>query len=500
MHGGSWRWLFAAGALLGISFTIKPLAVATVIPLGLAVLLRGRRERNLIVLAGLVVAVVAAISLLAGLGGVLDQIVDYRARARERYDWQFKENWAILSAALGRDQLAIYGLACIGAIGLAFRSPRAALVLAAWGLGSFLLLVFYTPLFPKHAATVMPPVAALAGAGLVCLWRAASRTGSDATPGQEAATCFNRLLAGSPIARLAARTAVIAGAGWLLAALPAMLTWDARLMQLGVPPPTMFADHRDAVQSIEALTPPGAMVLTDHPFLPFIAERLIPPPLSDPSGVSVRTRELTGAQIIAAAESYPSDVAVLWSSRFYGLRGFRAWFDERYQLAKIYGRSGDAPRALYVRRDLDLEHAREVLTADYPHRPGAVFAGGPRLDAVNLEPAQIRLGELAGLSLAWVATRSLEAEYHVVVKVVGPDGQTWDHEELSLSPRGDSLGKWVAGRWLIQVFTILVPTTAPSGDYTLIAELQDPKRGPVTMSEGPAPGLTELSLATLRVQ
>ena len=124
----------------------------------------------------------------------------------------------------------------------------------------------------------------------------------------------------------------------------------------------------------------NSFVLTDHPYLAFLAKRPVPPPLADPSATRMRADKLTGPDIIAAATTYPSAVAVFRTDRFRALSSFQIWFDQRYRAVKIYGfrrelEDKSSARYVYVRQDADLNRARDALTAELTNRADAAFGG-----------------------------------------------------------------------------------------------------------------------------
>jgi Dolichyl-phosphate-mannose-protein mannosyltransferase len=482
---GQRRWLVAAGTLLGASLAIKPIALAAAVPVALAVLLRGRRAWRDLLTVGLVAALVVVVSaLVAGLDGVLGQTVEYRLRARESEGWRLRDNWEILSAALERDQLAIFGLALIGALMLLLRPVKPALPLVGWVIAGFGLLLVYTPLFSKHAATIMPPVALLAGAGLGRIWQLARQPGGR----------WRHLRAG-----------MLPLIVWYAASLPAIVDLDLDLAHVGRGGETPdFSVAQDVVGSIVALTAPGDFVLTDHPYLAFMADRLVPPWLVDPSKTRIRSRELTGSEITTAATAYPSPVAVLWTERFRSLGGFRDWFEERYRPIKIYGRKQEPSQYIYLRRDADGERARAALTAGLAQDAGAEFAGQLRLGRFGITPDEVSPGRSAALTSEWQALEAIPVEYHVMMRVVGPDGQVRDEKELSLSDRREGTAGWKPGEWVVLVLTINIPEDAPPGDYRVLIALYDAdgqQPAPVTRRAATGPALVdrEVPLATLRV-
>jgi hypothetical protein len=495
-RSGRRSWLVLAAVLLVLSLLIKPITIAAVVPVGLAILLRRKTgPRDLLLFGGVGSGLTLLVLLTLGFGGVIDQLVEYRMRAREAQSWKLHENLSVLRETLGRDQLALFGMAAVGGVAALARAPRVVLPLAAWVLAAGAFLLFYSPLFPKHAATALPPVAILAAVGLASFWVGAFGMGrwGDGEMGRRPRV--------GHVAQVG-RVAAVLSVGWYLTTLPTIVGWDLRFTRIGpgneLP---RFSETSDAVRSISVLTQPGDFVLTDHPFLPLLAQRLVPPPLGDPSKTRVRSRELTGAEIAAAATEYPSKIAVLWSDRFRPLRGFRAWLSEQYQLAKIYGHKGDSPRTIYMRRDMDLEQARTALARDLEARPEVEFGRQLRLAAFGLQAKELPAGGATGITIEWQAVERLATEYHVILKLVGADGQVWDDEELSLVDRGETAVDWPAGRWVFQVSTIALPPEAPAGLYSVVVSLYDTKNRRLAPVTAPGPGgQEELRLAELTVR
>ena len=475
-------WLVVSGTLLGLSLLAKPLSLPAAVPIGLLILLRGRKvdlRRALLdlVLLGLVLAAVVLLGLLLiGLPAVLEQMVELRQQAREGQNWRLVDNWAILLSGLRHDQLALLPLGLLGGLTLATRTPRPGLPLLAWGLATLALLLTYTPLFPKHAVILVPPVAILAGAGLGLAWRA------------------RRRLRGSPGVLLALPILPLA---WYLWSAPAVVRTDLRLLNLtGRSELPRFAESADAASSIAALTGPGDFVLTDEPRLALHAERLVPPPLADPSKTRVRARALTGPDIVAAGTTYPSKVVALWSTRFHTLRDFRRWLDERYQVVKLYGRKGDSSYSIYLRRDADLPAARAALTAELNRGVRAEFDGVVRLVAAGLARRELPPGGSTGLTLEWETPGQRANDYSVIYRLVGLDGRVWDDEEVSLFEQSEGGLEWRPGRWVTQVSTVAPPVDTPPGRYHVTISLYD------TMNDRPAraaDGSDEVTVTTLQV-
>jgi hypothetical protein len=80
-----------------------------------------------------------------------------------------------------------------------------------------------------------------------------------------------------------------------------------------------------------------------------------------------------------------------------------------------------------------------------------------------------------GVTYEWEALQRASIDYHVITELVGPDGQIWSDEQLSLGGRGVGLDEWTPGRWMFQSSTFDVSATAPVGEYVLRVGIYDSK-------------------------
>ncbi|MCC6174842.1 MAG: glycosyltransferase family 39 protein [Chloroflexi bacterium] len=448
-------WLVVAGVLLGIGLLVKPIVIAAVVAVGLAALLGPRISVRPVFLVGTVtLAVVVAIVLTAGLPAILSQMVDYRLKSRDASGWNLAENWTLIQGTLlDRDQVGIFALAGVGALVLLLASPRRALPYLGWAAASIAILLFYAPLFPKHVVIAIPPVAALAGAAVGHSWQAARARRWQGIVG-------SFLLAAPVLLYL-----------W---SLPAIADWNIRFMNLD--PGTegqRFAQSADVAGTIASITQRGDFVITDHPYLAFLAQRLVPPDLADPSKTRVRARELTGDDIITAAQEYDARVVVLWSDRLRTLKSFRTWLDDRFEAVKVYAQGGDSPRVVYVRDDVDMVPLRRHLEGTIQTPTAIDFGGVLRLAGFSLDRHELtRVGNV-GVTYEWQALARASVDYHIISELIGPDGQSWSDEELSFGNKNIGLIEWTPGRWVLQASTFDVPPDAPSGEYVLHVGVYD---------------------------
>jgi len=448
-------WLVASGVLLGIALLIKPIVVAAVVPIGLAALLGPRISLRPVFLVGLVtVLVVGAIVVSTDLPALMSQMVEYRLKSREASGWSLRENWRLIQGTLvGRDQIGLFVLAGVGAVLGLIASPRRMLPYIGWAVATAAVLAFYAPLFPKHLVIAVPPAVALAGVGVGVGWRAVRS---------------QRVLGAAGAFLLIAPMLVY---GW---SLPAIVTWDVGFMNLD--PGTegqRFAQSADVAGTIAAVTHRDDFVITDHPYLAFLAQRLVPPELADPSASRVRARELTGDDIVQAANKYDVGVVVLWSDRLRTLRTFRTWLESNFQAVKVYGRGGDSPRVVYVRRDRDLAQARRGLEAFVQTPTSVDFGGVIRLSGFALDRHDLTRNGNVGVTYEWESLARASVDYHIITELIGPDGQSWSDEELALGGRNVNVTEWTPGQWLFQSSTFDVSATAPAGEYVLRVGVYD---------------------------
>jgi hypothetical protein len=233
--------------------------------------------------------------------------------------------------------------------------------------------------------------------------------------------------------------------------------------------------YADAVAAIRTLTGPRDFVVTDHPYLTFLAGRLVPPLLVDTSKTRIRSRSLRASDAVAQSMAYDPALIVLWTDRLRGLRDFKTWVEDNYLLVKVYNRRQDLDRGIYVRERADLPSVRASLANAGAVRFDADFAGGLRLVSAYVDRAEMRRGDGAGVTLEWESTRPLAADYHVITVLRGPDGQNWDQQQESLSGGSDGTTEWAVGRWLFQNTFVLSEPDVPAGEYEVRVSVYDSK-------------------------
>jgi hypothetical protein len=482
---GRRRWLLLSAAMLALALLIKPMVVGVGVPLGLALLLRPKRLlTDFLIFGAVAAALAAAVVALYGAEQVWQQVVAYRAGARQASGWSLRENWSIMSQELPDEQLPIYALAILGGLFLAVRRPRWGLPLAAWPLANLALLLVYSPLQFKHVAILLPPIALVVGTALANagLWSFVFRLRPmDQRPE-------------TPVT-----LAALALGAWYLASLSAILRQDWLVMSAATE--SRVETYADETSLVPRLTAPDEFIIVDDPILAFNSRREVPPGLVDPSSYRVRSGALSGAEAVAAAERYDVKLLFLFSDGLRELKRFADYVDERYRAIKIYERQNTRDRAIYLRNDADFAAARSLLSADIDRPLSAEFGGDLRLLGYNLGRDDVRSGSSTNLTLHWEALRPMAADYHVISHLRGPGGQPDLQSERGLGGGSEGTARWGAGRWVFRSHVLTIPPRATPGEYQLSVSLYDSKsRTSPPLTAGAATGSTELLLGTVRVR
>lgn len=452
-RSGSRRWLAASGLLLAVSLLIKPITLAAGVPVGLAVLSRWPLGFRRMVVDGLLLgALVALTSLIVvigvGLAGVFDQIIAYRLDSRGSEGWSIWKNRVALARAMSFEAGALPWMAGAAGILLLVRRRVDAALVVAWAAASVVLLLLYSPLHGKHAVVMIPPLAVLVGAGV--------------------GEAVRLLRGGLPVPlRAAVGVALAALVVWYAAATPALAAQSGQLLKVTADTDVDPAveQYADAVAAINILTTPDQFVVTDHPYLTFLAGRLVPPLLVDTSRSRIRSRSLRGAEAVAQATPYDPTLVVLWTDRLRGLSEFMRWVEENYRMVKVYNRRNDLDRSIYVQESRDMASVRALLANPAAVPLAADFTEGPLLVSGLVDRTELRPGEGATVTLEWETVRPLAADFHALTVLRGADGQAWDQQQESLSGGSDGTTDWEIGRWLFQSTFVRTDAEVPPGEY-----------------------------------
>ncbi|MCC7366913.1 MAG: glycosyltransferase family 39 protein [Chloroflexi bacterium] len=484
-RGGRQWWLAGAGLLMAVSLTIKPMAAPALVPVGLAILLGDVRRPRQWLLGGLLfgavlAAVLAVIVLAVGPQGVYDQMIRFRVASRAVEGWSLKENWAAISGEMADEGLVLPALAGAAGLLLLVTRWRLGLPLVSWAVTSLGLLLVYSPLQFKHAVILLPPLTLLVGVGAAAAWR----IWEERQPG----------------ARLPwiVAAGVVALGGWYAISLPRILELDRRLV-VGMPE-TRPESFDDEIRLLSTLTGPNDFVIVDEPAVAFQARRLVPPNLVDTSMVRIRSRSLDADDVVRAARQSDVRVLFLFSDGLRNLKPFAAWVDEEFVTIKINERRNGKDRAVYLRRDADLDGARAQLERTLDRPSGATFGGELRLLGYATERGEARPGGSLTLTLAWQALQAPGVDYSIVTMLKDRTGQPVEQNQRGLGGGGEGTSAWEAGRWVFRTSTLAIKERTPPGEYTLAIGVYDSKARKLLPVDGAAPGEETVTLGTVQVR
>lgn len=323
------RWRLAAGALFAAACLVKPV----VAPAGLAVVVLGFTPRSwrASVLVPAIAALVGLGALLGvGIGPALDQVIGWRLEG-EQVDPSLetiRHNAELLvDRLLLPEQPALYALAFVGAVLLARSRSRFGLAITGWFVGQLGLLLLYVNLSSHLGVTLLPPLALLFGAAATAAWRAI-------------ATLPRPTLRGG---------IALAAALWYLAVIPLLVERNHRIVEgQASTDASLGQTERNVVRTIERLTDEDDWVITDGPYLAFLADRKVPPPLVDPSDARIDAGATTGKQVVDVLRRYDADTVVLWTGKLSRLGPFVATLRGEYILIQDHGTGNDdLPRLVY---------------------------------------------------------------------------------------------------------------------------------------------------------
>ncbi len=483
-RSGRDRWLILSALLVAFSLLLKPVTLAVCVPVGLAVLLRAdRRWRNVALLTVVTAAGIVLPTIVIGFSEILEQVVAFRLRSRSAEGRGLDWNWGRIVEELSADRPGLFAFAAAGAIVMLARLRLAAVPLIAWLPASLLLLLVHTPLHGKHIVTLIPPAALLAGIGaaqaaigfrqLAALRRPAIfREDSSLRQSASPASPF-----GSPMLARAGIALVTVGLATYLFFAPAVLARDADLMYAPDPlendPPSYW--YPEVASTLRAVTDPHEMIVTDHPYLTFRADRLVPPPLVESSVTRVLAGSLTPDDFIAEATRYDARAMLLWADKITTMREVKTWTDRNFVAVRAYAADAEAIPTLYVRPD-HVARANAALAPLTPRAVAADFEGGIHLRRFGVDRDRLAPGEVSAVNVELVATGKPAASYRAVFQLRGADGSDlWKSQELAIGGLGPGSASWSDGQTMSLSALMRLPRSAKPGEYSLSMRLYDPR-------------------------
>lgn len=467
-RSGARAWLIASAVLLAVGVLVKPMVIGAVLPVTAAVLLRkGIRMSDVLWYVGTSVGTAAAVIAFLGPADVYEQIVVYRLGSRANDTWDMIKNWDEVVREPARAFPAFVTLGALGALASLLLGRRG--IPVALFVGSMYLVLFaYTSLHPKHQVYLVPPLALAGGVGVASLL---SVRGSS----------LPRLVAGAGAAVLG-----ILAAGTLVQA-PDALARGTTLVDEDVDPDLHVYD-REVAATLRALISPEQFVLSDHPYLPYLAGRMVPPEMVDPSKGRFRAGVLTSEMVVQSATRRDVTTVLFWADRFRRLTEFSQWVEERYRAIHILGprvlkgRDGK-DRSIYVRDDADTPEMAANVAASLPISFSAQFGGDLQLAGARVGADTATAGAGFPVTLYWRAVQRVSADYNMVVAMEGEDGQIWAAQQLDLDGL-DRGAPWPPGRWLLRSAMLTPEAGTSPGTYQITVSILQPRSGPLRVVAG----------------
>jgi 4-amino-4-deoxy-L-arabinose transferase-like glycosyltransferase len=324
------RFRLLSGALFAVANLIQGSVVMAAVPV-LLMTVRRSAPRTVLVAPLAALGVVTVVLGVVGPAEVFGRIVGWRAGGG-----QFSATWETVAAngsmlldkMFRQEQPALYALAGVGAIAAFRRAPRVGAALLGWLVAQLALLLVYTELSSHLGTTLLGPLAVLAGLGFAEVPSLAQRR-SRALP---------MLAAGAAL--------------WYLTAIPSLLFRDRQLVANELPMERDIGrDEHAVIRQLGRLSSADEFVLTDQPYLAFLADRMVPPDLVDPSTSRINAGNLTGERAVASLRQHDVRVVVLWSDKLVRLEPLMALLASDFERVSRYGSANDeSPRAVYRRR------------------------------------------------------------------------------------------------------------------------------------------------------
>jgi hypothetical protein len=459
-HAG-WGWLALSGLTFSLSLLVKamnPLVALPVLGLVTARHIPGQVRWSRLIKAWAVWGLASLAPILVCLliydpAALYDQAVAFRLDLRAAFPWHVSDNIAQLEQFIQGQ----WGIVTLALAGLALLARKARweilLPLGLWLVGGLVTVLLHSPLFLHHTVILLPPLALLAGIGLV----------ETAMLLQQKRWTWSMLGLGAALV--------------FLLALPGTIQANRTVQAAS------FGREAEATNFLKQVTWPGDNVISDNLLLPFVAERQTPPPLGDLAQVAIDSGRQTSERLIAISEAYPVEAVANWALRLPYLDEYMQWVENNYLVRRVW----DNYHVIYFGRRVKADQIPTPLNADLG-------------DAIELLGYGVANGELApgshgwvieskqgtiDVTLYWQARSPLEENYTVFVQLLDSEGRLVTQHDgqpvYGYLPTGD----WSPGDIIPDRHRLPLPAGLSRGRYQLIAgmyTLDTLQRLPVRLS------------------
>ena len=325
-----------SGIVLSLCILSKLLGVATLVPIGLLMLVRlwsiwhkpqeTRFASVRSVIAGIIAFILTTVLLLLPFAGAFTQlfhgVVTFHTSAGSLFRKAQPQNIQLMQHLL--TSITAFTALYSTIVALMRRDWRV-LPLLAWFGATVLMLWLQTPLFHHHLVALIPPLVSLAIVGISPIGR--NEKWASTLVKEWTSILVNVATVITIIALL-----FVSYTNWQ----EEQLYYRSSLAQ--ATSKTVQQDAR-AVQDLQNETIPGQLVITDAQFLAGLADRNTPPSLVDTSLVRILTGNVTAKQLIQEA-SQPQVHAVLFYTYRLDVKpiaDFHAWVSQHFHLVHHYG-------------------------------------------------------------------------------------------------------------------------------------------------------------------
>jgi hypothetical protein len=267
---------------------------------------------DILIIGAILISAIMLLVPAAGLPKVWDEAVWFHWRAAHISQGMTGDNWQIMHRAWPSAEFRwiILTLSAFCVFG-----GWQGLVVLTWWVCILIGLLSQRPLFMHHFLALIPAAAAAAAFGWGKLW--------------------NWSLHWCKATTLSIRLPAVGGAAacLTLAVFLGMQLWmGARRFKNSINSTSLRTIITDelAAEKLRSLTAGKDVVLTDAQGIAFLAQRDVPPGLTDTSYKRIYAGYLSARQVIDESEQYHVRAALLWSGRLNQMPGVSAWVREHF--------------------------------------------------------------------------------------------------------------------------------------------------------------------------
>lgn len=320
----------------------------------------------------------------------------------------------------------------------------------SWVLATLLPLLFYAPLAEQRIVLLFAPLALLAGCGVGAVLQLG-----------ELQRYLRRFVVVLPLGL---------AVGWYGLTLSSTLRTNFdRAMQN---PHARVArnDLPDAIDFARSISGPAEYVVTDHPYLAFLASRRVPPGLADFSRARIMSNSLTDLDAGRQTQTFDAKAIIFWSGRLQLLPGYSSQITSAYSLVAMY----DGNRAVYARNDAAAPPIGQL--EDGARTARATFDDS--LELTGVDPVAIGSDHDWRVTLHWRSARPIPADaYTTYLELRRPDGRValrrddrflppwqesaWPANQSMLQRRWLDLDDLNPGTYALTVYVTAGPGSAP---------------------------------------